>query len=112
MQTKDNRVRKSRYLNANTSIHIKGCNCVWAGTWEGLQTPISHPNYSKQAALYSFMTSVIETIPRKTINTLGHSMSLGCHQNIIEWPMGFLIFIILYNQNIAGYPDIGDISFV
>ena len=57
MQTKDNKVRSS-HLNANTSIHIKGCDCVWAGTWQGLQTLIGHPNYSKQAALHFFFNDI------------------------------------------------------
>lgn len=87
-KNKDNTDRKDHYLNANTSIHIKGCDCVWAGSWEGLQTFISHPNYSKQAASHSFMTSVIETITRKATNrhkvttclkvsSQGHGMAHG-----------------------------------
>ena len=67
-ENKDITNRKGHYLNANTSIHIKGCDCVRAGPWEGLQTFISHPNYSKQAVSHFFMTSVIETIARKTTN--------------------------------------------
>lgn len=52
------------YLDANASIHIEGCKCVWAEPWQGLQALISNTNNTKQAAVFPSMKSVTDVISR------------------------------------------------